>query len=106
MNSLQDNPTLYLVTLEAPAALVDQVVDCLLTLKVSSGFNSYSMSKYHHIHEEFSHKEQMLGYQHKTRFQVQITPDKLQAFHTSIHEQLSGTGISYWVVPVLESGIL
>lgn len=106
MNSHQDNPTHYLVTLEAPAALVDQVVDCLLTLKVTNGFNSYYMSKYHHNHEAFSHKEQMLGYQHKIRFQVQITPDKLQTFHTSINEQLSGTGISYWVVPVLESGVL
>ncbi|MCH9697128.1 MAG: DUF3240 family protein [Gammaproteobacteria bacterium] len=106
MNAQLDNATHYLITLEAPAALEDLVVDCLLSLKTDRGFNSYSMSQYHHIHDMYSHKDQMLGYQHKIRFQVQITKDTLQTFHTSINKQLSGTGISYWVVPVLDSGIL
>jgi hypothetical protein len=48
--------------------------------------------------------EQVTGRQRKIRFQMYIDKAHLSALLTKIKADFTGTGLHYWIVPVLEHG--
>ncbi|MGZ5052621.1 MAG: DUF3240 family protein [Methylobacter sp.] len=100
------NVSQYLVTLNAPPSLEEAIVDCLLTLESEQGFSSFSVNSHDHRNVGLSLAEQVTGRQKKIRFQMYVPEQRLEALLDQLKSEFAGAGISYWVMPVVESGVV
>lgn len=96
----------YLVTLGVPPALEEAVVDCLLTLESEHGFSSFPVYSHDHRNEGLSLAEQVSGRQKKIRFQMYVPEQRLAALLDQLRAEFAGSGIRYWVLPVVENGVI
>lgn len=96
----------YLVTLNVPPSLEEAVVDCLLTLESEHGFSSLTVYSHDHKNEGLSLAEQVSGRQKKIRFQMYVPEEGLSQLLAQLRGEFSGSGIKYWVLPVIESGLI
>lgn len=96
----------YLVTLNVPPSLEEAVVDCLLTLESEHGFSSFPVSSHDHRNEGLSLAEQVTGRQRKIRFQMYVPEQGLAVLLAQLRAEFSGSGINYWVLPVIENGAI
>lgn len=94
----------FLVTINVSPTLEEAMVDCLLTFETAQGFSSFPINAHDHRNRGLSIAEQVSGRQRKMRFQMYIDADHLPALLNKIKAEFSGTGLHYWVVPVLEHG--
>jgi hypothetical protein len=95
----------YLVTLNVPPALEGMVVDNLLMMEFERGFSGFPVFAHHHENKGLSIAEQVTGRQKKIRFQMYINGDDLAKLLVNLRESFSGSGVEYWVMPVLENGV-
>ncbi|MGR8942190.1 MAG: DUF3240 family protein [Gammaproteobacteria bacterium] len=100
------NDKQFLVTLNAPIALEEAIVDCLLTFESEHGFSSFPVYAHDHRNEGLSLAEQVSGRQKRLRFQMYVEEDVLTALLARLGEQFSGAGIRYWVMPVVDNGLI
>ncbi|MFZ9610972.1 MAG: DUF3240 family protein [Methylococcales bacterium] len=100
------NGTEYLVTLNIPPSLEEMMVDSLLLLESEHGFSSFSVNGHHHVNKGLSLAEQVTGCQKRMRFQLYMSADKLPYLLEQLRQDFSGSGIQYWVTPVIEYGII
>ena len=100
------NVSEYLVTINVPPTLEEAVVDCLLMLESEHGFSSFSVSSHDHRNEGLSLGEQVTGRQKKIRFQMYVPVEELPALLEQLRQDFSGSGIQYWVLPVIENGVI
>ena len=100
------NVTEYLVTINVPLSLEEAVVDCLLMLESAQGFSSFPVSSHDHKNEGLSLGEQVTGRQKKVRFQMYVPEQNLAQLLTQLRTEFSGSGINYWVLPVIENGVI
>lgn len=98
------NHNLFLVTLNVPTALEEAMVDCLLTFETAQGFSSFTVSAHDHRNQGLSIAEQVTGRQRKMRFQMYIDKQHVAALVNKLKCDFAGTGLHYWVVPVIEHG--
>ncbi|WP_031434171.1 DUF3240 family protein [Methylomarinum vadi] len=96
----------FLITLNVPPSLEEAVVDCLLTFESEHGFSSLPVSAHDHRNEGLSLAEQVTGRQRKIRFQMYIDKNDLSALLEKLKADFSGAGIHYWVMPVIENGLI
>lgn len=96
----------YLVTINVPPSLEETFVDCLLTLESEFGFSSFQVNAHDHKNENLSSAEQVFGRQRKIRFQMYLSEAGLPELLAHLKNEFTGSGIHYWVMPVLENGIL
>lgn len=96
----------FLITLNVPPSLEEAVVDCLLTFESEHGFSSLPVSAHDHRNEGLSLAEQVTGRQRKIRFQMYIDKNDLSALLERLKTDFSGAGIHYWVMPVIENGLI
>lgn len=96
----------YLVTLGVPLSLEEAVVDCLLTLESEHGFSSFPVNAHDHRNEGLSLAEQVSGRQKKIRFQMYVPEAGLAVLLDQLRTEFSGSGIRYWVLPVVENGVI
>ncbi|MFI3186550.1 MAG: DUF3240 family protein [Methylococcaceae bacterium] len=101
MNSKQ-----YLVTLNVPVSLEEAVVDCLLMVESEHGFSSFPVSSHDHKNEGLSLAEQVSGRQKRIRFQMYVPQQGLPILLEQLRADFSGSGIKYWVLPVIENGVI
>ena len=94
----------FLVTINVSSVLEEAMVDCLLTFETAQGFSSFPVNAHDHRHRGLSIAEQVTGRQRKMRFQMYIDKEHLPDLLTKIKTEFTGTGLHYWVVPVLEHG--
>ncbi len=94
----------YLVTINVSPSLEEAMVDCLLTFETAQGFSSFPVSAHDHRNQGLSLNEQVTGRQRKIRFQMYIDKHHLSALLSKIKADFTGTGLHYWIVPVLEHG--
>lgn len=92
-----------LVILNAPSALEETVVDCLLTLESEHGFTSFPVNIHHHENKGLSLAEQVSGRQKQICFQIHIDEAGAGLLLKRLQEEFAGAGIQFWVVPMLES---
>lgn len=95
----------YLITLNVPPALEGVVVDNLLTMEFELGFSGFTVYAHHHKHKGLSISEQVTGRQKKISFQMYINGTDLASLLVKLREDFTGSGIQYWVSPVLENGV-
>ena len=100
------NCTEYLVTLNIPPSLEELMVDSLLLLETEHGFSSFPVSAHHHENVGLSLAEQVTGRQKRVRFQMYVPVEKLPALLEQLRQEFSGSGIQYWVLPVIENGVI
>lgn len=94
----------FQVTLNVPPSIEEAVVDCLLTLESEHGFSSLPVSSHDHRNRGLSLAEQVSGRQRKIRFQMYLAKENLEILLTKLRAEFTGSGITYRVLPVLESG--
>lgn len=95
----------YLVTLNVPPALEGVVVDNLLMMEFERGFSGFPVYAHHHQNQGLSIAEQVTGRQKRIRFQMYVDGTNLALLLTTLRENFSSSGIQYWVMPVLQSGV-
>jgi hypothetical protein len=100
------NCTEYLVTLNIPPSLEEMMVDSLLMLEAEHGFSSFPISAHHYDNKGLSLAEQVTGRQKRIRFQMYVPVQKLPALLEQLRQEFSGSGIQYWVLPVIENGVI
>lgn len=100
------NDKQFLVTLNAPIALEEAIVDCLLTFESEHGFSSFPVFAHDHRNEGLSLAEQVSGRQKRLRFQMYVEEAVLTALLARLREEFSGAGIRYWVMPVAANGTI
>ena len=96
----------YLITLNVPISLEEAVVDSLLMLESEHGFSSFPVSSHDHRNEGLSLAEQVTGRQKKVRFQMYVPEQGLAQLLDQLRAEFSGSGIRYWVLPVVENGTI
>ena len=96
----------FLFTLNVPPSLEESIVDCLLTFEAEHGFSSFPVSAHDHKNEGLSLAEQVTGRQRKIRFQMYVAKQDLSALVNRLKTDFSGSGIHYWVLPVIEEGVI
>ena len=100
------NCTEYLVTLNIPPSLEEMMVDSLLMLEAEHGFSSFPVNAHHYDNKGLSLAEQVTGRQKRVRFQMYVPVEKLPALLEQLRQEFSGSGIQYWVLPVIENGVI
>lgn len=96
----------FLITLNVPPSIEESIVDCLLTFEAEHGFSSFPVSAHDHKNEGLSLAEQVTGRQRKIRFQMSIAEGDLAALLERLKADFSGAGIHYWVLPVIDKGVV
>lgn len=94
----------YLVTLNAPQNIEGAIVDCLLMLESEHGFSSFPVNAHHHKNAGLTLKEQVTGRQREIRFQIYVPDDGLEQLLMQLKQEFSGSGIHYWIIPVIKNG--
>ena len=100
------NCTEYLVTINIPPSLEEIMVDSLLMLEAEHGFSSFPVYAHHHDNKGLSLAEQVTGRQKRTRFQMYVPVQELPALLAQLRNEFAGSGIQYWVLPVIENGVI
>lgn len=96
----------YLVTINAPPALEEPLVDCLLDFEAEDGFSSFFVSGHDHRNRGLSLAEQVAGRKKQIRFQMYVLAEGLEPLLEKLKCNFGGSGVHYWVIPVIESGYL
>jgi len=96
----------YLVTLNIPPSLEELMVDSLLMFEEDHGFSSFPVNAHHHDNKGLSLAEQVTGRQKRIRFQMYVPVEKLPSLLEQLRRDFSGSGIQYWVLPVIENGVI
>jgi hypothetical protein len=96
----------FLITLNVPPSLEEAIVDCLLTFEAEHGFSSLPVNAHDHKNEGLSLAEQVTGRQQKIRFQMYVEKNDLSTLLSRLKTEFSGSGIHYWVMPVIEKGVI
>ncbi|MBS1213367.1 MAG: hypothetical protein H6R26_1984 [Proteobacteria bacterium] len=96
----------YLVTLAAPPALEESIVDWLLQFGSQTGFTSQAVHGHSSREEGLSLAEQVAGRKRQVRFQLHIDAEEWPRFIEQLKRDFTGAGLHYWLVPVIESGHL
>lgn len=116
---------IYLVTLIAAPSLEENLVDWLLShesrreadcgscetepagsAKCCHGFTSFAVSGHSSRHQGLSLEEQVAGRKKQVGFEMHIRGPDLAALLAGLKQDFAGTGLHYWVTPVLDSGTL
>jgi len=96
----------YLVTINVPPSLEEPIVDCLLMLETEHGFSSFPVNAHHHSNQGLSLSEQVRGRQKRVRFQLYVDAQGLAHLLNELKQEFGGSGIQYWVMPVIEKGVI
>lgn len=92
---------LVLVTLNAPPALEESIVDWLLERGAGQGFTQSVVFGHSSQHTGLTVAEQVSGRRRRVRFDVSISAAALDAFLGELDERFATSDLYYRVVPVL-----
>lgn len=93
-----------LITLTAPPAIEEALVDWLLQSATHIGFSSYPVNGHSSREEGLSLAEQVAGRKRQIRFQMHIASTEVPAFLENLKNDFAGAGVHYWIVPLAEAG--
>ena len=92
------------LTLLCPPALEERVLDLLLMMPEIAIFTSTRAAAPGLSHERLSATEQVLGLAVMTQVQALLTQAERASVLTHLKRELVGTGLHYWITPVIEAG--
>jgi hypothetical protein len=94
----------YLLTLIAPPALEEPLVDWLLEFDSDLGFTSFPVYGHSSGHEGMTLAEQVSGRKRRVRFELHLSDAQWRPLADRLERDFRGTGIHWWVVPVTALG--
>ena len=94
----------YLITITVPPALEESVVDWLLAVDSHAGFTSFPVHGHSSLADNLTLAEQVSGRKQQVRFQIHLPSAGLSQFIDRLRQDFNGSGLHYWVSPVVESG--
>lgn len=94
------------LTLLCPPAQEERVLDLLLMTPEISVFTSSRAAAHGLHHSHLSAGEQVLGLALMTQVQALLSGSEPDAVLAELKRKLAGSGLRYWLTPVLESGEL
>ncbi len=95
-----------LLTLNAPPALEDTLIDWLLAHPDCPGFSAVQIAGHSRDTRSYSIMEQVTGRQRRVQIQIMLDAQACSALITHLHSEFSHAGIRYWVTPLVEEGRL
>ena len=95
-----------LLTINAPPALEDALVDWLLGTSADRGFSCYRADGHGARHDQLTIEEQVRGRQRRVEFRVMLESSELDAMLTALQGEFSGADLFYFVTPVYRAGRL
>jgi len=95
-----------LVVLNAPTALVEDIVDWLLSRGDEAGFTSYPVSGHGTDHADLSAAEQVAGRERRQQFMVEMAARDVDRFLADACRTFGTVSIRYWVIPLAAAGHL
>jgi hypothetical protein len=95
-----------LLNLVVSPAVEDTVTDWLLTHEGVSGFSTYPISGHGSSEHAMSLAEQVAGKRRQVLFQLLLPCAAGESLLAEIRRDFRGSGMHYWLMPVLESGHL
>lgn len=94
------------LTLLCPPAQEERVLDMLLMIPEITVFTSSRAAAHGLHHASLSAGEQVLGLAVMTQVQALLSGPERDAVLAELKRKLAGSGLRYWLTPVLESGEL
>lgn len=94
------------LTLLCPPEVEEKLLDLLLMSSNVRVFTSTPTAAHGLDHEQLDQIEQVLGRARATQVQVIVGAQDKAALLAAISRQFVGTGLRYWVMPVVEAGEL
>lgn len=98
-------PQCLLVVIVSPA-MENAMVDWLLEREDIPGFTSIPVYGHGASADSMTAAEQVAGRQRRVMFQLQLARAATDAVIAELHTAFGGSGMHYWLVPVLASGHL
>jgi hypothetical protein len=95
---------LFLVTLIAPPALEETLVDWLLNYESRYGFSTYPLSGHSSRLEGLTLAEQVSGRKGQIGFQIHLPETEWPGLIECLRRNFSGAGVHYWVSPLVDHG--
>lgn len=92
------------LTLLCPPTLEEKLLDMLLITPAVSLFTSTPTAAHGASAGQLSASEQVLGRARATQIQVLFASADKESLLASIQQQFGGTGLRYWIAPILEHG--
>lgn len=92
------------ITILCSPAVEEKLLDLLLLSPNATVFTSVPTAAHGLAFGNLNQTEQVLGRAFATQVQVVIPETNWQALLGDIQEQFVGTGLRYWMTPVIESG--
>lgn len=95
-----------LLSLVVSPMVEDAIVDLLLEAEMVSGFTSYAINGHGSSIHSMTAAEQVAGRQRKILFQTHLQQQNLLALLDQLAAGFKGSGMHYWVTPLIETGQL
>ena len=95
----------FCLTLLCPPALEEKLLDTLLLSPQAAVFTSTPTAAHGSAAGQLSPAEQVLGRAVATQVQVLLAAKDKEALLNTIQQQFAGTGMRYWLAPILEQGV-
>lgn len=92
------------MNLLCPPAVEERLLDLLLMLPNVAVFTSTSTAAHGLTVPDLSQAEQVLGRARATEVRVIIRAEDSQALLQELRQRLTGTGLRYWLTPIIETG--
>ena len=85
-------------------SIEDAFVDLLLEHDVVSGFTSFAVNGHGVSAHSLSPAEKVAGHQRQLLFQTYLLQQQAHQLIDSIKQHFAGSGIHYWMTPVIDAG--
>ena len=82
----------------------EDMVDWLLNRDNAYGFSSFAVNGHSSQHDGLSLAEQVAGRKQQVRFQIHLEDDDVYRVLNRLRKDFEGSGVHYWILPVVESG--
>lgn len=92
------------LTMVFPPLLEEKLLDALLLSASDRVFTSVAASAHGLRHDRMDDTERVRGRSRATHVQIVISASEKDALVAMLRERFSGTGLRYWVTPVIETG--
>lgn len=95
---------LCLLNLVVTPEAEDAITDWLLEREEVSGFSSMPIAGHGSSEHAMSLAEQVAGHRRQVLFQIHLALADARRLVTSLGEEFHGSGMHFWLTPVLDSG--
>jgi len=94
---------MMLLTIIAPPAMEEELIDWLLTQANITGFTS-QVANGHGSGHQMSIAEQVTGRRRQVTFWIELEKKRSESILSDLKQRFTGSGLHYWLLPMSESG--